>query len=187
MSEKKQCINCNRGIDVAAKSCLYCNWWQAERPAAKPEQAATTAAAAPPRAGVLDPGRSLGGLRLGATPAQVRAAWGSAYGVCRGCRVRTWYFTYERFKPQGAGVEFRGGRVSALFTLWSPPGWRTTKGLRIGDPVARVTLLYGPLTRTECGAYYALTLPGRGTTAFYVVGEKVWGLGLIRPGRSPCR
>lgn len=47
MSEKKQCINCNRGIDAAAKSCLYCNWWQAEKPAAKPEQAATTAGAAP--------------------------------------------------------------------------------------------------------------------------------------------
>ena len=44
MSDKKQCINCNRGIDVAAKSCLYCNWWQAEKPPA------ATAAAAPPRA-----------------------------------------------------------------------------------------------------------------------------------------
>jgi len=47
MSEKKQCINCNRGIDIAAKSCLYCNWWQAEKPPAKPEAAATAAAAAP--------------------------------------------------------------------------------------------------------------------------------------------
>src|SRR5438067_6155375 len=49
MSEKKPCVNCNRGIDVAAKSCLYCNWWQAEKPAAKP-QPATTAAAATPHA-----------------------------------------------------------------------------------------------------------------------------------------
>ena len=48
MSEKKQCVNCNRGIDVAAKSCLYCNWWQAEKPAARPPQAAAVEASAPP-------------------------------------------------------------------------------------------------------------------------------------------
>ena len=47
MSEKKQCINCNRSIDVAAKSCLYCNWWQAEKPTARPAPA-TVEAAAPP-------------------------------------------------------------------------------------------------------------------------------------------
>jgi TonB family protein len=40
MSEKKQCVNCNRGIDVAAKSCLFCNWWQAEKPAAPVEASA---------------------------------------------------------------------------------------------------------------------------------------------------
>src|SRR6185436_15699312 len=49
MSEKKQCVNCNRGIDVAAKSCLYCNWWQAEKPAARPSEAAAVAAPAPVR------------------------------------------------------------------------------------------------------------------------------------------
>jgi TonB family protein len=48
MSEKKQCVNCNRGIDVAAKSCLYCNWWQAEKPAARPQQATAVEASAPP-------------------------------------------------------------------------------------------------------------------------------------------
>jgi len=41
---------------------------------------AAPAAAAPPRKGVFAPGRSLGGLRLGMTPAQVRAAWGSSFG-----------------------------------------------------------------------------------------------------------
>lgn len=47
MSEKKQCVNCNRSIDVAAKSCLYCNWWQAEKPLARPEPAAVDASAPP--------------------------------------------------------------------------------------------------------------------------------------------
>lgn len=50
MSDKKECVNCRRGIDLAAKSCLYCNWWQAEKPAARPAPAVTAAPAAAPRA-----------------------------------------------------------------------------------------------------------------------------------------
>ena len=70
---------------------------------------AGTAAAAPPKAGVLVPGRSLGGVSPGMTEAQVRDAWGSRFGICRDCRGRmTWYFNRERFHPQGAGVELRG-------------------------------------------------------------------------------
>lgn len=146
------------------------------------------AAAALPKAGVLVPGESLAGLRLGATAPEVRAAWGSRFGVCRGCPDRTWYFNYRPFEPQGAAVSFRRGRAAALFTLWSPAGWRTNRGLRIGDNVARVTAIYGPLTRLQCGTYYALTLPHAGSvTAFYVYGEKVWGFGLSRAGLPACR
>ena len=149
---------------------------------------AGAAAAAPPTRGVLVPGQSLGGLRLGMRPAEVRAAWGSDFGRCRSCHNPTWYFTYAPFTPQGAGVEFRGGRVAAIFTLWSPSGWRTTKRLRIGDPVARVTQLYGALPRLECGGYYALVQPrARATTAFYVLDDKVWGFGLNRAGVPACR
>ena len=54
-----------------------------------------SAAAAAPRAGIVVPGKSLGGLSLGATTAQVRSAWGSRFGVCRDCRVQTWYFNYR--------------------------------------------------------------------------------------------
>ena len=146
------------------------------------------AAAAPPRSGVLAPGEKLGGVRLGATPAAVRAAWGRRHGVCRGCREPTWYFNYRPFAPQGAGVTFRRGRAAALFTLWSPPGWRTTSGIRLGDDVARVTRQHGALLRTECGGYYALTLGhGRVRTDFYVVGGTLWGFGLRRPALPPCR
>src|SRR6266568_3019683 len=45
MSEKKQCVNCQRGIDAAAKTCLYCNWWQADKPQAKPQPTAVDASA----------------------------------------------------------------------------------------------------------------------------------------------
>src|SRR5947207_15318074 len=100
----------------------------------------------PPKA-VVVPGRSLAGLGVGATQGQVRAAWGPRYGRCRGCAQPTWYFTYRDFQPQGAGVSFRNGRATALFTIWSPPGWRTNRGLTVGDPEAQVSALYGYLDR----------------------------------------
>ena len=146
------------------------------------------ATAAPPRHGVLVPGRSLASLHLGATPKQVRAAWGSRYGRCRDCRRPTWYFTYAVYKPRGAAVQFRHGRVEGIFTLWAPRGWRTAKGLYIGDNVTHLESLYGHLARTDCPGYYALTMPTRGgVTVFYVVNEKIWGFGLFNFLVPPCR
>jgi len=147
-----------------------------------------SAAAAPPVTGVVVPGKSLGGLSLGATRAQVRSAWGSRFGVCRDCREQTWYFNYRPLEPQGVGVSFRRGRVTALFTLWRPPGWRTSRGLEVGDPAARIAGFYGPLLRVSCGTYAVSTLRrGRTTTAFYIVDEQVWGFGLSRPAEPNCR
>jgi len=142
-----------------------------------------------PKAGLVVPGRSLGGLGLGATPLEVKAAWGTRFGRCRDCREPTWYFTYRRFEPLGAGVAFRHGRAVALFTLWSPPDWRTTRGLTTGDPAARVAGLYGPaLLRTTCTNYYAMTLPSRGaTTAVYIFDNQVWGFALLAHGERICR
>jgi hypothetical protein len=149
---------------------------------------APPAAAAPPPSGLVDPGARLGGLRLGMTKAQVLAKWGRDHGVCRGCKRTTWYFTYRRFQPQGAAVELTGGRVSALWTLWSPTGWRTTAGLHIGDPETAVTDRYGPLVRANCLGYYVLSLPKGGTvTRFEVVGGKVWGFELARRAAPACR
>ena len=150
--------------------------------------AAPLARAAPPHAGLVVPGRSLGGLRLGATTQQVRAAWGSHYGICRDCRKPTWYFNYRRFEPQGAGVTFRRGRAVALFTLWSPPDWRTNHGLAIGDPAARVAGIYGSRLRVPCTDYYALTIPShRVITAIYVFDNQVWGFALLARGLRVCR
>jgi hypothetical protein len=122
------------------------------------------------------------------TPAQVRGAWGADYGRCRDCRTPTWYYTYEPFSPEGAGVEFRRGRVDAIFTLWSPAGWRTPGGLRIGDAEPRVTSIYGAVTRAECGSYRALLQPrGRVVSAFAIVNGRVWGFELLRAPSRPCR
>ena len=140
----------------------------------------------PPHATVV-PGRSFAGLRLGATGMEVRAAWGTRYGACRGCPRPTWFFTYRRFQPQGAAVSFRTGAAESFYTLRAPAGWHTNRGLRIGDAEAKVTALYGALPRAECGTYSALVLR-RGTveTEFYVYAGKVWGFGLSSAGALRC-
>ena len=150
--------------------------------------AVPAASAAPPPAGVLVPGRSLGGIELGMSKTEVERRWGRAYGVCRGCANETWYFNYYAFQPRGAAVEFRRDRVAAIFTLYQPPGWRTRLGVELGDRAERVRAIYGTLTRLECGAYSALLLPRRGTlTAFYVLDDRLWAFGLSRPGVPLCR
>jgi hypothetical protein len=149
---------------------------------------AVAAALALPPAGVLVPGRSLGGIELGTTQAEVRAAWGARFGRCRSCPLPTWYFTYRPFTQPGAAVEFRNGRVVSVYTVWRPRRWRTRNGLRLGDPAARITALFGPLRRHTCGEHYALTLRGRNAvTVFTVVDDRLWAFALSRPGRPVCR
>ncbi len=149
---------------------------------------AAPAAAAPPTAGELVPGESLGGLRLGTTKRQVERAWGRAYGICDGCPQETWYFNYFAFQPHGVGVELRSGRAVALFTLYSPTGWRTPQGLALGDPAADVRRQHRAATRVQCDGYHALVLSRAGTrTSFYVLGGRLWAFGLSRAEVPICR
>lgn len=135
-----------------------------------------------PQHGVLVPGRSLAGVRLGETQAQVRARLGRSYGVCDGCRERTWYFTYKPFTQQGLAVAFRGRRVAAVYTLWQPKGWRATTGQRLGDPAPR------GLATVACARYSArVAYRGTTVTAYYVVGGKLWGFGLLAARERVCR
>jgi hypothetical protein len=141
-----------------------------------------------PQQGVVVPGKSFAGLRLGATAAQVEGAWGRRYGRCRKCARPTWYFTYRKFGPEGAGVSFRNGAAEAYFTIWSPSGWHTDRGLAMGDPAPRVTQLYGVLPRVECGTYAALVLRrGRTSTQIYLYQGRVWGFGLSSAASPACR
>jgi hypothetical protein len=149
--------------------------------------AAPSAVAALPRAGTLVPGRSLGGVRLGEPAGAVRAALGRFYGVCRGCARSTWYFTYGRFDQHGLAVELARGRVSALYTLWQPAGWKRDDGLALGADSAEVTRGVAMLS-IECGDYSVLARDAKGVrTAYYVVGSQLWGFGLMAAGADPCR
>jgi len=140
-----------------------------------------------PQHGVLVPGKSLGGVRLGMTPTQVQTLWGTRYGRCRGCAEKTWYYNYRRFRPEGAAVRFRRGRVDAVWTLWLPPGWYTPDGLRLGQNALEVNVRYGALVSVPCGSYRALIrTKGQVTTSYYIYGQRLWGFGLTRAGSTPC-
>ena len=141
----------------------------------------------PPDQGVLVPGVSLGGAKLSWTKAQVEAIWGGAEGHCRSCARDTLYFNRYAFRPQGVGVELARGRVDAIFTLWAPAAWHTSLGLRIGEPLIRLAATYPATLQTKCAGYDAYTIVGRSAqSAIYVSDDKVWGFGLVRPGRSVC-
>jgi hypothetical protein len=144
-----------------------------------------------PSHGVLVPSESLAGVRLGDTPAQVRAAVGTQYTVCKGCDRRSWFY----FKPAGwrtgetgLGVSFRRNRVSAVYTLGSPRGWRTAQGLKIGQLQERVRPLYGELRMTSCIGYSALSIRRpRAVTAIYTIEAVVSGFALTLPSEPVCQ
>jgi hypothetical protein len=149
---------------------------------------AVPAAAGLPKAGVLVPGRSLGGLRLGESPRAVRAALGTFYGTCRGCPHRTWYFTYGAFDKHGLAVELTHGRVSGAYTLWRPAGWHAPHKLGFGSSVLAVHQLIGAARTVICNGYEALVRDSaHASTAYYLFTGRLWGFGLFRRGASPCR
>jgi hypothetical protein len=140
-----------------------------------------------PKHGTLVPYQSLGGVQLGMTPVQVTSAWGTRHGRCRGCADATWYYTYKPFTPTGAGVSFHEGKVSAVFTLWSPTGWHAG-ALVIGDPKRELTTRYHTAIRVPCASYEAyIVTRNHVTTAFYVYDGKVWGFALIPSSAPACR
>jgi hypothetical protein len=149
--------------------------------------AVAPAASAPPAKGLLVPGRSLGGVSVGMTKADVLRVWGSRHGVCRDCPRTTWYFNYEKFVAQGAGVVFEGGHVSHVFTVWSPDGWRSADGLALGASEAEVD---GKIVLNDerlCDGYDALLAEGKtASTVYYLYDGRLWGFGLTKPGANPC-
>jgi hypothetical protein len=148
---------------------------------------AAPAVAAAPAEGIFNPGESLGGVRLGMSETQVRALWGTQYGVCRNCDERTWYFNLKPFEPQGAGVEFRDGDVARVFTVWRPLGWSTADGLGLGVRLPQLRDAVPELEVRPCDAYTAYLVDrDAATSVYWVFRGRLWGFGLMRPGLSPC-
>ena len=141
-----------------------------------------------PDQGVLTPGESLGGVQLGDTRASVTKRWGSRHTLCAVCTQFTWLYSYRGRGPEGAAVSFRNGRVSAVFTLGVPRGWRTSRGVALGDPAEKVQAVYGRLPWSRCIGYGALSIrrPG-GVASIYTFGESVYGFALTRPSEPVCQ
>ena len=141
-----------------------------------------------PRAGVLVTGRSLAGVKLGDSAAEVRRVWGQRFVVCRGCKPTTWFYTYSSDDPLGAGVKFRHGRVIAVFTLGSPRGWRNDRGLHVGellDPFNDPSTASKWVTCTGYGAKSVRT--GDAISSVLTLGESVYGFALTRPSEPVCQ
>lgn len=69
--------------------------------------AAQTQAAAFPSRGVVVPGKTIGGVALGMTEAQVRKIWGNNFIVCTSCgKLTTWLYEYQGGEPLGAAIKF---------------------------------------------------------------------------------
>jgi hypothetical protein len=143
--------------------------------------------AAVPAKGVLAPGRTLGGVALGDTAAGVRARWGTRYEKCTVCARPTWLYTTGGGRT-GAAVSFRSGRVSAVFTLGAPAGWKTAQGLMVGDDTRVAVDLYGTFAWKGCIGYGALSKRAPGVvTSIYTFGDSVYGFALTRPSEPVCQ
>ncbi|HZO96922.1 MAG TPA: hypothetical protein VFB42_06085 [Gaiellaceae bacterium] len=141
-----------------------------------------------PAHGVLSPGVSLAGVRIGYTVAKVKKLWGSNYKVCPECKSPTWYYIYTKGEPLGAAVKFKKGRVVAAFTLGSPTGWRTTEGLLMGEQIDKVSRLYGSLGWHVCIGYGAMSMRnGNTVTSIYTTGEAVYGFAITAPAEPVCQ
>jgi hypothetical protein len=142
-----------------------------------------------PQKGVLVPGKSLAGIRLGDPQPRVIQLWGEDYRVCDWCDQQTWLYTYRDPDGIGAAVSFRNNRVVAVFTLGTPFGWKTTDGLRLGEALTRADGLYESLTWKPCIGYIAMTLKRTASvvTSIYTDGNTIYGFALTHPAQPVCQ
>lgn len=148
----------------------------------------TQAAGHFPTRGLVVPGVSFAGVKLGDTEQRVRARWGNRFSVCSYCTDTTWLYTYQFGEPLGAAVRFENNKAVALFSLGSPAGWKTDKGLAMGDPISDVYQYYATTGTTRCIGFDALTARiGRSVTAFYSAAGVIYGFAIVNPGMTVCQ
>jgi hypothetical protein len=141
-----------------------------------------------PTRGIFIPGVSLAGVKIGDTQARVRKLWGSKYKTCPYCTDITWLYEYRTGEPLGAAARFEQGRVVAVFTLGSPAGWKTDKGLAMGDGISDVYDFFDNTGFKRCIGFDAITAQtGKVTTAFYSAAGVVYGFALVIPGMTVCQ
>ena len=141
-----------------------------------------------PTRGLVIPGVSFAGVKIGDTEQRVRAVWGSKYVTCKYCTDTTWLYEYQFGEPLGAAARFEKNKVVAVFSLGSPAGWRTDKGLEMGDPIATVYQYYKRTGTTRCVGFDAVTArTGHVTTAFYSSAGVIYGFAIVIPRMTVCQ
>jgi hypothetical protein len=167
-----------------------------------PAQAAH-ASGAIPQHGVFIVGKTLAGVGLGYTQAQVKAHWGAGYTVCTARPLCTatqpvWLYEYRVGEPLGVAVRFKNGKTVSVFTLGAVGvqplsaggggGWKTAEGLRITDPISNIFSFYGAATiNTNCAFYGAISMREGGvTSSFYTASGTVYGFALTAVGEPIC-
>ena len=169
--------------------------------AAAAEQAGATGTI--PQRGIFIVGKTLAGVGLGYTQAQVKTHWGAGYTLCTVKPLCTasqpvWLFEYHIGEPLGVAVRFRNGKTVSVFTLGAVGvqplsaggggGWKTAEGLHITDPVSNIYSLYSNATiDTQCVYYGAISIKQPGViSSFYTASGTVYGFALTAPGEPIC-
>ncbi len=141
-----------------------------------------------PARGVVVPGVSFAGVKIGDTQKRVRALWGNRFESCKYCKDTTWLYEYQFGEPLGAAARFQHNRVVAVFSLGSPAGWKTDKGLAMGDPIANVYQYYSTTGTTRCVGFDAITAKtGKYVTAFYSAAGVIYGFAIVIPTMTVCQ
>ena len=78
--------------------------------------------------------------------------------------------------------------MTAVFTLGSPPGWKTAQGVPVGGQVDDVTRVYGNLDWSVCIGYGAMSMrTAKAVTSIYTTGESIYGFAITAPGTPVCQ
>ena len=131
---------------------------------------------------------NLAGVHLGDTEGGgARAVGREEVAVSDGCTTSTWFYLYPSGDPVGAGVKFRDGRVTAVFTLGMTMGWRAEDGVRVGQ-VLSTNIAHDSGRWVTCNGYSAKVhaASGNAVTSILTIGPTVYGFALTRPNESHC-
>jgi len=156
-----------------------------------------------PQHGVFVVGKTIAGVGLGFTQAQVKAHWGSGYTLCTAKPLYSaaqpvWLYEYAIGEPLGVAVRFRAGKTVSVFTLGAVGvqplsaggggGWKTAQGLHITDPVSNIYSFYSAATiQTNCILYGAISMKVDGvTSSFYTSSGTIYGFALSARGEPIC-